>query len=805
MRYHVGVGLISLSLIALQVGLTRIFSSMIWYHLTFLTISAAMLGFSLGGLILLFFPSIVEQKRVNTVPICTSLFALSVAIGIAIIFFTPSIQKSFIQVMQIVTGRASIWGTLCFFLFLVGQFVLCFGFSGLVISAAVTQKAEDIGRIYFANLVGSGLGCVAIIGALTLLGAFKAMVIIAALAALAALCFEGVGKTVKRIRITNITLLVACIAILVFAPGDTSFAHSILTRGDVSENRRIYREWNSFSVVDFYRPTGQNENLRYEGLWGISKAYRGSRPEPIKVIIDNWAITSINRVDESTLKSDIYDYLPSNIPYAVKHPAKVLIMGAGGGIDVLSALHYGVRQIRGVEINPSIVKAVKTRFADFAGNIYNLPNVNLIVGEGRHVINRDPERYDLIQLSGVDTLSGAQASSYSFSESYLYTAEAFDAFLEHLTGNGMVSFLRFAFDEPREMLRLMTTATEALERIGVSDPARHIVIIHSGSVVFANLTVKRSPFSAEEIKRLEALVKRNGFYFLYHPYRRLGNAYDDFFNTADREAFYKHYPYRVRPVSDDDPFFFNYTKLGQLTRAPRIDSFWLYWLGQTILLYGALLITSLSLLFIVVPLFVVYRRHQVIRGKYRFMGYFLCLGLAFMFIEIVLMQRFTLFLGQPIYALSLVLFCLLVFAGMGSWVTRQLPVDSPRVLWVVFGGLIGTLFFTYLLTDLLFNALLHTSILIRLAVSVALLAPPAFLMGFAFPLAVKLALRFSPRMTPWGWAINGYAGVLGSFASVILGMLFGFKLVYAVALLLYAIAALLLVSLCQASNRQGTE
>lgn len=803
MRYHVGVALVSLSLIALQVGLTRIFSSMIWYHLTFLTISIAMLGFSLGGLILLLFPSMVEGKRLNTVPLCASLYALSVAIGIALIYFSPSIQTVLAQGPGSIIGGERLWRTLGFFLLLLGQFVLCFSFSGLVISAAITQKADDIGRVYFANLVGSGLGCIAIIGALTQLGAFKAMVMIAALSALAALCFGGSGKAVKALRIADLTLLFAGLAVLLFAPGNAVFAHSILTRSDVSEDRRIYREWNSFSVVDFYRPTGQDEYLTYEGLWGISKNYRGRRPEPIKVIIDNWAVTSINRVDETTLKSDIYDYLPANIPYVMKRPARVLIMGAGGGIDVLSALYYGAQTVRGVEINPSIVKAVKTRFADFAGDIYNRPNVDVVVGEGRHVLNRDRNRYDLIQLSGVDTLSGAQASSYSFSESYLYTAEAFDEYLGHLNPDGMVSFLRFEFDTPREMLRLMATATEALERAAVGDPAKHMVMVHSNYLVFANLTVKRSPFSAEEMRRLENSVEKNGFYFLYHPYRRLGKAYDDLLDASDREAFYNNYPYRIKPVSDDDPFFFNYTKLGALTQVPKLDSFWLYWLGQTILHYGAALVAALSLLFVAAPLYIFYRQGRVIRGKYRFMGYFICLGLAFMFIEIVLMQRFTLFLGQPIYSLSLVLFTLLVFAGFGSWTTRRLAVDSPALLITVFGCLIGALFITYLLTDLLFDALLHTSIAARLAVSVAVLAPPAFLMGFAFPLAIKLAAGFSPSMTPWGWALNGYAGVLGSFASVILAILFGFKLVYGTALIFYAIAGLLLVSLCKASKRKG--
>jgi spermidine synthase len=798
--YRIGVGIVSFSLVALQVGLTRIFSNMVWYHLTFLTISLAMLGFSLGGLILFFYPRLASVGQQKTVPVCASLFALFIALGIIYIFYAKQIHGFLLFAASFsadgtVTPTGIRFGVLGFLGLFFLIFVFCFGFSGLTIATAITQKAKDIGKVYFANLLGSGIGCFGIIVALSQLGAFRSMLMILACCAVAPFCFGGAKTLPRFLYWTNIGLLFGSVLLLVFVDKNTIFVHSILTRSDVQPERRIYREWNSFSVVDFYKPLGQDEVSTYEGLWGLSKKYKGERPEPIKVIIDSWAVTSINRVDGHTIDSPIYDYLPANIPYSIIEEPTVLIMGAGGGIDVLSALHYKAKRIKAVEINPSIVRAVKEVFADFAGNIYNHPKVDAIAAEGRHIINRDRNQYDLIQLSGVDTLSGAQASSFSFSESYLYTRDAFDEYLKHLEPDGVLSFLRFAFKPPREILRLMTTATESLERLGVADPSHHLIAIHSNRFVFANLMVKKNPFTRTEIRKIEQLVNRMGFSFLYRPDQKLNHAYELFRAAYDRERFYHTYPFRVRPVTDDDPFFFNYTKLESVFSRGSFDSYWLYWIGQTILFYGAVFISALILLFIGLPYVWQLRLKSSVKGKNRFVGYFLSLGVAFMFIEIMLMQRFTLFLGQPIYALTLVLFCLLVFAGLGSRISDRIKDDAPKLLIRCFVLLLVTLLLTFFLTDWLFDALLHHSLALRIVVSVVLLAGPSFLMGFPFPLVVRLAHRYCPEMIPWGWAINGYGGVLGSFLSVITAMFLGFTAVYSIALLLYALAGLFLVSL----------
>jgi spermidine synthase len=800
MAYLLGVFLTSLGLIALEIGITRVFSTMIWYHLSFLAISLAMLGFSLGGILLLVFPSIVRPERKNALPLCAFLFALSLAAGTLYIYFQPSVIAFFRQAFSLGPNRASV----LYFLVMLLLFICTFVLSGLTLSTAISRQASEISRVYFANLLGSGLGCLLIIVMLSRLGAFKALLIVALLAAAASVCFmDRLRRSSPLLYGLNGALILALLLPLFLTRPDAIFARSLFTRRDVTDENRLYRKWNSFSCVDFYKPEkesqivydGEQASAYYEGLWGLSRRYEGKMLDPIKVIIDSWAITSINKVEPDTLDLDIYDYLPTNLAYQIKTTPKVLIMGAGGGIDVLSALHYKARHIRAVEINPTIVEAVREKFAEYAGHIYDRPDVEVIVAEGRHYINKDTDTYDLIQLSGVDTLSGAQASSYSFSESYLYTLEAFEEYLNHLESDGIVTFLRFAFKKPREMLRLFTTAAEALRRQGVQDVGKHMIVVHSNVLIFANIMVKKSPFSPEEVAQIEKVVEDKGFRFLYNPYSDGDNEYYAFLRSGNWRQFYEAYPYRIYPVTDDDPFFFNYTKLGSVLRLPEEKLYWLYWVGQTILFYGLLFVLVLSILFVFLPLF--FYRKRTIPGRNRFLLYFLGLGLAFMFVEILLMQRFTLFLGQPIYSLALVLFSLLVFAGLGSYVTRGLAFSRTRTILTTFGLLALTLVATYLATGPLFRSMIKQDIWVRVVLSVALLAPPSFLMGFPFPLAVRLADRIAQPMVPWGWAVNGYASVVGSFLSVLLGLSLGFTKVYFIAIVIYGLSGLLLLSLCR--------
>jgi len=277
---------------------------------------------------------------------------------------------------------------------------------------------------------------------------------------------------------------------------------------------------------------------------------------------------------------------------------------------------------------------------------------------------------------------------------------------------------------------------------------------------------------------------------------KVGNEFDAFVSSNSWPAYYASYPYRIRPVGDNNPFFFLYTKMSDLFRIPNSILYTaLYWLGQTILYYGSVLVLLLSVVFIGFPLLRLHQQARIIPGKYRFIIYFLSIGIAFMFIEIILMQRFTLLLGQPVYSLALVLFCLLIFAGIGSYYSQRLTEDSAMGLTRIFILLIIVLLSTLFLTGWILDTFLKMSLFVRVIVSILLLAPSGFLMGFPFPIAIRIAHSRSPEMVPWGWTLNSYASVLGAFFSIILGIEFGFNMVYIMAIAIYGWSTLVILSL----------
>lgn len=329
MAHLLGVFFTCLGLIALEIGITRVFSTMIWYQLSFLAISLAMLGFSLGGILLLVFPSIVRPDRENALPLCAFLFALSLAAGTLYIWFQPSVIAFFRAAFSLGPNRASV----LYFVVMLLLFICAFVCFGLTLCTAISRQISEISRVYFANLLGSGLGCLLIIVLLSSLGAFKALLIVTLLATAASVCFmDRLRRSSPLLYGLNGVLILALLLPLFLTRTDAIFARSLFTRRDVTDENRLYRKWNSFSCVDFYKPEkesrivydGEQASAYYEGLWGLSRRYEAKMLDPIKVIIDSWAITSINKVEPDTLELDLYDYLPTNLAYQIK-PKPILM------------------------------------------------------------------------------------------------------------------------------------------------------------------------------------------------------------------------------------------------------------------------------------------------------------------------------------------------------------------------------------------------------------------------------------------------------------------------------------------------
>ena len=546
-----------------------------------------------------------------------------------------------------------------------------------------------------------------------------------------------------------------------------------------------FTEWTSLSRVDaFHWPAPQPW-----GTWGLSNAWTGGFPPQKAITIDSWAMTNVmgwegGKTGEAGEPPEILEFLPASLCHRVRPNAEILCIGAGGGMDLLTAIRFGAESITGVEINPGVVRAARDVFGEFQGHLYepgknpNAEHVNIHVAEGRHFLERDESRYDIVQLSGVDTASTTQAGAFSLSENFLYTAEAFDTYLEHTKDDGIVTLTRWVLPDIEEgrlrnTLRLFVLAWGALERAGVPDPGQCIYLVSSEG--FSVILFGRQPFTPDELARLDQTCLEKNFEPYYHPARPspfrhfytgaplAENPYELFAQADDKNAWLAAYPYDVAAPTDDRPFFFETSRFRHLfTR----DAFFSPLGGITahgilVILLGLLALCAWW--FVLRPL----KSGAGVAGGLPSVFYFGGLGLGFILVEVVLAQRFILYLGNPLYSLSVVLFSVLLFSGLGSALSSKL--SDPRL---PLAGVILLAIAYPLLCTPLFEATLHLDTWMRIAIAVGLLAPLAICMGMPFPLGVR---RVSDaRAVAWAWGINGYTSVLGSVLTVVLSISVGF-------------------------------
>ncbi|HKX46036.1 MAG TPA: hypothetical protein VJP77_04990, partial [Planctomycetota bacterium] len=567
-----------------------------------------------------------------------------------------------------------------------------------------------------------------------------------------------------------------------------------------------FTEWTSLSRVDAFTWPGSAPPW---GLWGLSPAWSGPKPRQKGITIDTWAMTNVLEWDRSGPPPEIVEYLPASLVHRIVDAPEVLIVGAGGGMDLLTAERFGASRIVGVEINPSIVRAVRERFLDFQGGLYDparSPHVELHVAEGRHFLERETRRFDVVQLSGVDTASTTQAGAFALSENFLYTVEAFDTYLARTKDDGFVTLTRWVLPDPatghpRETLRLFALAWGALERArdrgeDVPDVAGSVYLIDSQG--FSVVVFGRRPFTDEQLATLDATRDALRARSLYHPrdpsplpHPTTGeplpvNWYEAFAAAPDKGRFLADYSYDVAPPRDNRPFFFEVSRFRNLLdRESLLNP--LGGLTAHAIVIGLLaLLGAAALLFVVLPLV---RLRGELRGgvgggaRAPVLVYFGCLGLGFILVEVVLTQQFNLYLGNPLYALAVVLFSVLVFSGVGSALSSR--VGEPRRALAVVVALAAL--YPWLL-DPVFDATLGLPTGGRIAVSVALLAPLALAMGMPFPLGLSRIAAEDSRLTAWAWGVNGYTSVVGSALTILLSLALGFRAVVWIGALVYLLA-----------------
>jgi spermidine synthase len=512
----------------------------------------------------------------------------------------------------------------------------------------------------------------------------------------------------------------------------------------------------------------------------------------------------ITRYPDSLEKLKYLDDQTSALPYHLKHPEDLLIIGVGGGSDLLQALYHKVENIDAVELDSKLVSLVKDKYSKYAGNIYKRSNVNIHVSEARGYLSGSEKKYDLIQLSMVDSYGAASAGLYALSENYLYTVEAFIQYLQHLAPGGTLTISRWVKLPPRDSLKLVATAVEALKREGVNIPGMSLVLIRGWQT--STLLVKNGMISEEEIKALKHFSEERNFDLGYyygmqrHEANRYNILHEPYFFTGiegvlEQKDFFKQYKFDISPTSDERPYFYHFFKWDTLSEIYALrgsGGLYLMEWGYLILVASLILALFASVVLILLPL-ISYRNIQSeakVFGKSKVVLYFFALGIAFLFLEITFMQRFILYLSHPIYSAAIVLSSFLVFAGIGSTYSKQLSRkrgDNGAVRLAVFFILFLSLF--YLLAfDRLFEQLIALPDMIKMAVTIALISPLAFAMGIPFPVGLAYLAKESPSLIPWAWGINGCASVISAILATLIAIDFGFVTVTLLALVFYLLA-----------------
>ncbi|MBX3027360.1 hypothetical protein KF840_20875 [bacterium] len=769
----VAVGLLAAAVMLVEIALTRIFSFTIWHHFAFMVLSVALLGFAVSGVVLALAPQLREHP-LGGAAWCAAGFAAAVLAAVGLVTHVP------FDPTRLAVERAQ----LAYLVLTYAVLVVPFTLAGLAIVLLLTAFAASVHRLYASDLIGAGLGCMLVVALIGWLGADGVIWAAAAAAALAAALLRAEVERRGAARCLVLPLLAVVSLplapqVLAIRPGPGKGLSQFLDRERFPDARVVHTEWNAIARVDVVENSG---TVR----WTANPQAGVPLPPQVQIVIDGDAATPIVSPDSETAGQSFLDYMLPSAAAQVFRPRRALIIGAGGGVDVLVALRNGAEQVTAVEVNPAIAALMTGPYAARTGELFARPAVRLHVAEGRAFVRRTSDRFDVIQLSFVDTWAASASGAYSLAEAYLYTVEAFTDYLAHLTDDGVLTLTRWLWSPPRETLKLCTVAAAALRRLGVADPARHIVVLSLGRL--GNVLVKRTPFTAADLAALQQVAAARQFGFLYAPGAAGENEFTSFLGAADPDAWIARYPYDVTPAVDDRPFFF------QFGRWRDANPFGAGWGDSMLALSGRLVLLAtlgqavvLSALLLIAPLALQRRRGP----RHRLGGvivYFAAIGVSFMLLEVSLMQRLTLFLGHPVYATACVLAALLVAGGLGSACAGPLTRGGARLRLIC--AAIAALAIAYgALLPMVLAAALPYTLPARLAVAAGLLLPLGFLLGIPFPAAVaSLTAQRAAPLIGWAWAANGCASVLGPLLAVLIAMEVGFAAVAWIAALGYGLA-----------------
>jgi hypothetical protein len=821
---YIEIFLISMAMILLEISYTRVFSFKLYYYFTYLIIGVSLLGIGSGGVVVAIIPRLRRMAVARLVPLCCLAASAAVLVGYLVIAQVQlnafGLEYSIREVEKLVL--------ICAFLF------TPFLMAGIVIASLFSAHPGEINRLYCADLVGAALGCALCVPLLEILTPPGTVWLSGFVFAAASLPSALTSNRLLKIAQDTLREPQGERNHAMDTRRGSAHAEALETRGGVFEQPA--NGWTLLvgaplaavllagallprllpdPVTDALKtlsPQQMHDQTTYFSRW--SPVFR--------IDVTDWALipsadvriihhdgmigSTLHRFNGDLGSLRRFESDARSLPYRVVSRAAptVLIIGAAGGHEVLAGLYFNAAHITGVELNPVTFSLVTTVFADYTGHLADNERVTLINAEGRSFMKQDPSKYDLILFVAPDSYSAMNAATsgaYVLSESYLYTVEMVLESLQHLADGGLIamSFGEFDYDRrPNRTARYLGTAREAFRRLGILDFDTHVLLSTSpGMMMESTILLRRTPFTPDEIARFVAATQTiTGTKMLFaagHPAYGGPTAAVIALPAADLPQWYASYRYDVRPITDDSPFFWHFIRFGDALMAGRVawdDDIAEDATGERVLMILLALVTVFAGVCLLLPLLVIRQTWRMIPYKKRAAVYFAALGIGFMFFEISLMQKLTLFLGYPTYSLTVTLFALLLSTGAGSLLSERYAARRDRALLTLFAAVVVLMLFYQFGMDPIVAHLVGSPLPLRIAVAIAFLAPLGICLGAFMPIGlrtVSLVTTHPTEFVAWSWSVNGFFSVISSVLATILSMTIGFRLLLLLSVFVYLI------------------
>jgi MFS family permease len=792
----ISIAFISAAALSYEILLMRLFSIIQWHHFAYMIISLSLLGYGASGTFVALFQDRLNRHYSRSYIVLLGLFGISAYVCFLLAQSLPFNPE------EVLWDDTQPLILLALYLLL----AIPFFFAASAIALTFSHFSHSIGKIYAFDLFGAGAGSLAVVGFLFLLLPYDILAGVS--------LFAFLATFIATIELkSNFKLVAFVITIISMLMLSIAFKTE-LKLSPYKELPQTLRIAGMQTVAQHSSPLGlldvvESTSIPLRHAPGLSFMASTEPPPQVGIFTDGGNMSVINK-DTGDLSTFSYlDQMTTALPYHLKKPEDVLILGAGGGTGIQQARYQQVSRIIAVELNPQLADLVKKDYGDFSGHLFEQDNVDLHIGEGRGFVTESEKQYDLIQVSLLDAFAASSAGLYALNESYIYTVEALQTYLQHIKPGGYLTISRWIKLPPRDSLKLFATAIEALKASGSSSPEKQLMLIRSWQT--STLVIKNSPFNTQEIGQLQAFCKERAFDLAWYPgmqaneanlYNHLREPY--FYQAAvailghERDSFMGRYKFNLYPSTDDRPYFFHFFKWSVLPEILELRGQG----GMPLLEWGYLVsITTfiqaifVSIVLILLPLWALKGKNDKTKSsisRMKVFTYFFAIGLAFLFIEIAFIQKFILFLHHPLYATATVITGFLVFAGLGSlWSQKVTTIKQYRKNMKMAVAGIAILSVSYLVFfSTLPVVLLSLPLLAKIMLSLVLIAPLAFLMGLPFPLALTSLGKNNNRLIPWAWGINGCASVISAILATLLAIHAGFSIVIILAVLLYGLALL---------------